>query len=121
LEDVDIRPINDAAMVLECRAEVRQVTVEEGIQAYIVSIIRATRSAINISWGASPRAAVALLLGSKALAAIRGRSFVTPDDVKEIVKPVLRHRIVLRSEAEIEGLSSDQVLDGVMAGIEVPR
>ena len=76
---------------------------------------------MNVSWGASPRAAVALLLCSKAFAAIRGRTFVTPDDVKEIAKPVLRHRIVLRSEAEIEGTSPDQVLDEVIAGIDVPR
>ncbi|HTG14222.1 MAG TPA: MoxR family ATPase, partial [Blastocatellia bacterium] len=103
------------------RSEVRRITVEEGVQRYIVSIIRATREAQNISWGASPRAAVALLLCSKALAALRGRSFVTPDDVKEISKPVLRHRIVLRSEAEIEGTSPDQALDDVIAGIEVPR
>ena len=121
LEDLDIKSFPDSAAILECRSQVRQVTVEEGIQSYIVSIVRATREAINISWGASPRAAVALLLCSKALAAIRGRSFVTPDDVKEVVKPVLRHRIVLRSEAEIEGTTSDQVLDEVVAGIEVPR
>jgi MoxR-like ATPase len=121
LEDVGIRPIPDAAAVLNCRSEVRGVTVEEGVQRYIVSIIRGTRSAVNVSWGASPRAAVALLLCSKALAAIRGRSFVTPDDVKGIAKPVLRHRIVLRSEAEIEGTSPDQVLDEVIARIDVPR
>src|SRR5215216_6004887 len=108
LDDIDIRPIGDLAAILGCRSQVRSVTVEEGIQRYIVSIIRATRNAINISWGASPRAAVALLLSSKALAALRGRSFVTPDDVKEITKPVLRHRIMLRSEAEIEGVSADQ-------------
>ena len=81
----------------------------------------ATRKAINISWGASPRACVALLLCSKALAAVRGRGFVTPDDVKDIAKPVLRHRIVLRSEAEIEGATADETLDEVIAGIEVPR
>jgi MoxR-like ATPase len=121
LEDINIHSINDPAAVLECRSQVRAITVEEGIQRYIVSIIRATRSALNISWGASPRAAVALLLCSKALAAMRGRSFVTPDDVKEIAKPVLRHRIILRAEAEIEGLTTDQALDEVMAGIEVPR
>jgi MoxR-like ATPase len=121
LEDVAIRPISDAAAILNCRSEVRSVTVEDGVQRYIVSIIRGTRSAVNVSWGASPRAAVALLLCSKALAALRGRSFVTPDDVKEIAKPVLRHRIVLRSEAEIEGTSPDQVLDEVIAGIDVPR
>src|SRR5882724_6241497 len=121
LEDVYIHPIPDAAAVLNCRSQVRAVTVEEGVQRYIVSIVRGTRSAVNVSWGASPRAAVALLLCSKALAAIRGRSFVTPDDVKEIAKPVLRHRIVLRSEAEIEGTSPDQVLDEVIASIDVPR
>jgi MoxR-like ATPase len=121
LDDLNINPVPDAAAIMNCRAEVRAVTVEEGIQRYIVAIVRGTRNAINISWGASPRAAVALLLCSKALAALRGRSFVTPDDVKEIAKPALRHRIVLRSEAEIEGQSPDQVLDEVIAGVEVPR
>jgi MoxR-like ATPase len=121
LEELHIEPVPDAAAVLNCRMQVREVTVEQGVQSYIVSIIRATRDAINVSWGASPRAAVALLLCSKALAAIRDRTFVTPDDVKEIAKPVLRHRIVLRSEAEIEGVSPDQVLDELIAGIEVPR
>jgi MoxR-like ATPase len=121
LEDLRITAMSDPAAILESRARVRQVTVEEGIQKYIVSIIRATRKAINISWGASPRAAVALLMASKAYAAIRGRDFVTPDDVKDIAKPVLRHRIVLRSEAEIEGTTSDQALEDVISGIEVPR
>jgi MoxR-like ATPase len=121
LEDIDIQPIPDAAAILDCRSQVRAVTVEDGVQRYIVAIVRGTRGAINLSWGASPRAAVALLLCSKALAAIRGRNFVTPDDVKEIAKPVLRHRIVLRSEAEIEGASPDQVLEEVIAGIDVPR
>jgi MoxR-like ATPase len=121
LEEIDIRPINDPAGMLECRSQVRKITVEEGIQRYMVSIVRATRGALNISWGASPRAAVALLLCSKAVAAMRGREFVTPDDVKEIAKPALRHRIVLRSEAEIEGATPDQVLDEVIAGVEIPR
>ena len=121
LEDIDIRPIPDPAAIMECRSRVRAVTVEDGILNYIVQIVRRTREAINISWGASPRASVALLLCSKSLAAIRGRTFVTPDDVKEIAKPALRHRLVLRSEAEIEGTSPDQVLDEVIAGIEVPR
>jgi MoxR-like ATPase len=121
LEDLGINPVEDPAAIIECRKAVREITVEEGIQRYIVSIVRGTRGAINISWGASPRAAVALLLCSKALAATRNRSFVTPDDVKEIARPVLRHRVVLRSEAEIEGVSADQVLDEVIAGIEIPR
>ncbi len=121
LEDIYIQPIADPGLMIQCRAEVRNVTVEEGVLRYMVSLIRATRNTLNISWGASPRAAVALLLCSKALAALRGRGFVTPDDVKEIARPVLRHRIVLRSEAEIEGATPDQVLDEVVAGIEIPR
>jgi MoxR-like ATPase len=121
LEDVHLVPLQDPALLLQCRTQVRNTIVEEGIQRYIVSIVRATRAAINITWGASPRACVALLLCSKALAAIRGRTFVTPDDVKDIAKPVLRHRIVLRSEAEIEGATADEILDEVIAGIEVPR
>jgi MoxR-like ATPase len=121
LDDMLINSLQDPALMLHCRSQVRNIIVEEGIQRYIVSIVRSTRSALNISWGASPRACVALLLCSKALAALRGRTFVTPDDVKDIAKPVLRHRIVLRSEAEIEGASADEVLDEVIAGIEVPR
>lgn len=121
LEDLHLQPLPDTASILECRAAVRQVTVEEGIQKYIVSIIRGTRNSASISWGASPRAAVALLLCSKALAALRGRTFVTPDDVKEMARPVLRHRVVLRPEAEIEGATSDQVIDEVTGSTEVPR
>jgi len=121
LDDLRLTPLQDLAAVLESRAQVRQVTVEDGVQRYIVSIIRGTRSRPSISWGASPRAAVALLLCSKALAAIRGRLFVTPDDVKEIALPVLRHRILLRPEAEIEGATPDQVITEVISGIEVPR
>ena len=75
----------------------------------------------NIGWGASPRASVALLLCSKALAALRGRDFVTPDEVKEMARPVLRHRIVLRSEAELEGVTPDQAINEVLNQVQVPR
>ena len=121
LDDLRLNPLPDLAAMLETRAQARQVTVEDGVQRYIVSIIRGTRSRPSISWGASPRAAVALLLCSKSLAAIRGRGFVTPDDVREIALPVLRHRILLRPEAEIEGATPDQVISEVISGIEVPR
>ena len=121
LEDVYLVPLPDPALLLQARTQIKSTLVEEGIQRYIVAIIRGTRTAINISWGASPRAGVALLLCAKALAAIRGRTFVTPDDVKDVAKPVLRHRLVLRSEAEIEGATADEIIDEVIAGIEVPR
>ncbi len=121
LDAVDLHQIPDPAAVGVCRAEVRSVRVEEGIGRYVVNIVRRTRQASNIAWGASPRACVGLLLASKAMAAMRGRDFVVPDDVKEIALPVLRHRIVLRSEAEIEGQTSDQVLTGLISGVDVPR
>ncbi|MEW6732896.1 MAG: MoxR family ATPase [Acidobacteriota bacterium] len=121
LEDVNLTPLNDLSLISQCRARVRNIVVEEGVQRYIVELVRRTRDIINLAWGASPRAAVALLICSKALAAIRGRQFVTPDDVKDIAKPVLRHRVVLRSEAEIEGLSADHVLDDLLTTLDVPR
>ncbi len=121
LDAVDLRQLEDPAAIAHCRLEVRNVRVEEGIGRYVVAIVRRTRDTPNISWGASPRASVSLLLCSKALAAIRGRDFVTPDDVKEIALPVLRHRIVLRSEAEIEGVTADQAVAGAIAQVEVPR
>src|SRR5215467_9697259 len=121
LDDLRLTPLQDLAAVLESRAHVRQVTVEDGVQRYIVSIIRGTRSRPSISWGASPRAAVALLLCSKALAAIRGRGFVTPDDVREVALPVLRHRLTLRAEAELDGVTADAVITDLLKLTEVPR
>jgi MoxR-like ATPase len=121
LDEVSFSALNGKDEILTCRQIVRQITVEEGIQHYIVEIVRRTRETISLAWGASPRGAVALLLGSKALAAMRGRGFVTPDDVRDLAKPVLRHRIILRSEAEIEGLRPDDVIDEILASVEVPR
>ena len=88
---------------------------------YIVSIVRGTRELPALTLGASPRAAVMLLLGSKALAVLRGRGYVTPDDVRDLAAPVLRHRIVLNPEAEIEGMTADQCVARVLERIEVPR
>jgi MoxR-like ATPase len=121
LEAIDLRPLPDASALSACRAEVRQVRVEEGIGKYVVAIVRRTRGVNNIAWGASPRASVALLLCAKALAALRGRDFVTPDEVKEMALPVLRHRVVLRSEAELEGVTADQAISEVLNQVQVPR
>lgn len=112
---------NAAEIIGECRRRVTAITVEEGVQRYIVEIVRRTREAPNLTWGSSPRASVALLLCSKSIAAIRGRAFVTPDDVKEVAHPVLRHRIILRSEAEIEGVTEDEVIDEIVSSVPVPR
>lgn len=121
LEAVNLIPLEDASAIPECRAQVRQVRVEPSIQNYLVTIVRRTREHPNLLWGASPRAAVALLLASKALAALRARDFVTPDDVRDIAYAVLRHRLLLRSEAEIEGATADGILDEILNAVEVPR
>ncbi|HMV99079.1 MAG TPA: MoxR family ATPase [Acidobacteriota bacterium] len=121
LQEMNLTPLSDLAIISECRRLVRTVTAEPGIQRYIVNIIRHSRNFIHLSWGASPRAAVALLMCSKANAAMQGRAFITPDDVKTVVKPVLRHRIVLHSEAQVAGITPDQVVDDLVARVEVPR
>ena len=99
LDQVNIVPLSDATMIQRCRAEVRDMRMEPGVQKYIVEIVRKTRSHPTILYGASPRGSVALLLCSKALAAIRGRDFPTPDDIRDVALPVLRHRLALRAEA----------------------
>lgn len=121
LDRMDIRPLADAAAVQHCRHEVRQMRMEPGVQRYIVEIVRRTRSHPTILYGASPRASIALLLCSKALAAIRGRDFPTPDDVRDVALPVLRHRLALRAEAELEGATSDAVISDIIKTVEVPR
>ena len=121
LEAVNLLPLDDVTAIPQCRAQVRQVRVEPGIQNYLVSIVRRTRDNPNLLWGGSPRASVALLLASKSLAALRGREFVTPDDVRDVARPALRHRVLLRSEAMIEEMTPDAILDEVLASVEVPR
>ena len=121
LDQIDVQPLADAGAVQNCRAEIKAMRTEAGIQKYIVEIVQKTRSHPTILYGASPRASVALLLCSKALAAIRGRDFPTPDDVRDVVKPVLRHRLVLRAEAELDGATTDAVIADIIKTVEVPR
>ncbi|HXC73042.1 MAG TPA: MoxR family ATPase [Pyrinomonadaceae bacterium] len=121
LDQVDIQPLRDADSILRCRAEVARARMEPGVQHYAVDLVRRTRSHPFIHYGASPRASVALLLCSKALAAIRGRDFVTPDDVRDVALPVLRHRLTLRAEAELDGITPDAVITEILRSAEVPR
>jgi MoxR-like ATPase len=86
-----------------------------------VAIVRATRNSAAVSLGASPRAAIAMMLASKAAAAMEGRDFLIPDDVKSIAPPILRHRMILKPEADLEGVTPDQVVAEVVAGIAVPK
>jgi MoxR-like ATPase len=121
LENANIQPLPDPAAVALCRAEVREMRMEPGVQKYIVDIVRKSRTHPTILFGASPRASIALLLCSRALAAIRGRDFPTPDDVRDVAAPVLRHRLALRAEAELEGATTDAVISDILKTVEVPR
>ena len=121
LQNVQIARLTDATLIQRCRAEVRALRMEPGVQKYIVEIVRRTRTHPTILYGASPRASVALLLCSKALAAIRGRDFPTPDDVRDVALPVLRHRLALRAEAELDGATTDAVISDIIKTVEVPR
>ncbi|MFP2899897.1 AAA family ATPase [Corallococcus sp. 4LFB] len=107
--------------LLEARAALSAVNVEPPVLGYIRKLVAATRSSPNIRLGAGPRAGVHLLLASKALAALRGRDFVTPDDVRFLVGPVLRHRLLLSPDAELDGATPTEVLREVVQGVEVPR
>ncbi|MEO6589789.1 MAG: MoxR family ATPase [Pyrinomonadaceae bacterium] len=121
LEQIDIQPLPDKDAINNCRNEVKAMKTEPGIQQYIVDIVQKTRTHPTILYGASPRASVALLLCSKALAAIRGRDFSTPDDVRDVALPVMRHRLALRAEAELDGATNDAVISDILKTVEVPR
>jgi MoxR-like ATPase len=103
------------------RDEIERVTVEDSVVGYIVRIVEETRRSGDLVLGASPRAGVHLLHAAKASAALDGRDFVTPDDVKSLVPATLRHRVVLKAEAEIEGVDADAALRRVLARLDVPR
>ena len=120
LDQITISSI-DPAWVAAGRAEVRAVKVEEQVLQYLLSVVRRTRSWPAISLGASPRAAVALLITAKAYAAKDGRDYLLPDDVKSAAMPCLRHRLQLKPEAELEGLDADRMLADVLAASPVPK
>ncbi|MDX9991086.1 MAG: MoxR family ATPase [Anaerolineales bacterium] len=121
LSSAKLQPVLSAAQVMQIRGQLRQVVVEEGILRYVAQINAASRQSPDIVLGASARAATHVLLASKTLAAIQGRDFVIPDDVKSIVPHVYRHRILLKPEAEIEGLDADTVIQRLLGLVEVPR
>jgi len=116
-----VTPIVEAAAIAECQAEARKVIVDERLRRYIIELAVATRQAAELVLGASPRAEVLLLLASKAAAAFEGRDYVTPDDIKGLLRPTFRHRLLLRPEAEVGGQTADSLLDAVIARVTPPR
>ena len=120
LEDAGIAPIPEG-LLAAARAEVRAIRVEPELYGYIVALARRTREWPTLLLGASPRAALSLMLVAQAAAAFEGRDYLVPDDVKRAVQPVLRHRVMLKPEAELEGFDADRALTDVIAAVPVPR
>ncbi len=120
LEEIALTPL-DRALLPAARREIESVRVEPALHSYVVSLARRTRDWPAISLGASPRAAVGLFFVARALAGLDGRDYLLPDDVKAAALPVLRHRILLKPEADLEGLTADQVIQQVIAAVEVPK
>jgi MoxR-like ATPase len=116
-----VRRVADAASLAALRAACRRVRVEPSLVGYITAIVRATRGAPVLTLGASPRGSVALLKMAQASALLDGRSFVVPDDVKALAPAVLRHRVAVAPELELEGVAADTALQGIIEQIEVPR
>lgn len=121
LEDFALSSVLQAADVVAIQQSVKQVIVEERILTYIVAIVSAARTWASVTVGPSPRAGVNLLIAARTMAACRGRDFVTPDDIKELAPWVLRHRLRLRPEAEIEGGTPDETIRQIMESVEAPK
>ena len=120
LEDVAIVPVPEG-LLAAARAEVRAIRIEPELYRYILALARQTREWPTLLLGASPRAALSLMLVAQAAAAFDGRDYLVPDDAKRAVQPVLRHRVMLKPEAELEGFDADRVLADVVAAVPVPR
>ncbi|MBN2596137.1 MAG: MoxR family ATPase [Marinifilaceae bacterium] len=120
-ETFEITEVLNSEQINLLRQQVQEIHIEENLQKYIVQIVQSTRNHPGIILGASPRASVAVMMAAKALSAIRGRDFVTPDDIKEVAIPALHHRLILTPEKEMEGVLPKQIIAQIMEGIEIPR
>ncbi|PKQ64475.1 magnesium chelatase [Labilibaculum filiforme] len=120
-ETLEINKVLNSEQINMLRQQVQEIHIDENLQKYIVQIVQSTRNHPGIILGASPRASVAVMMAAKALSAIKGRDFVTPDDIKEVVIPALHHRLILTPEKEMEGILPKQIITQIMEGIEIPR
>ena len=121
LAGAGVRPVAGAADLEAGRAAVSRVTLAPDVIGYVVDLARATRQSPSLQLGVSPRGATALMSAARAWAWLSGRDYVIPDDVKALARPALRHRVELRAEAELEGVTAEAVLDGVLGSVPVPR
>src|SRR5271154_5506989 len=116
-----VKPVLSASEIVTYREQINNLHIENKILEFIASIVQETRNNKALYLGASPRASVAMLKGAKAIAAINGRDFITPDDVIAVAHVVLRHRLILTPEKEMEGVTVDETIDAILKKIEVPR
>lgn len=116
-----VKAVLSAKEVAKFKSVVGEVRIEANLLKYIAQIIEMTRNGAQLFLGASPRASIGILTASKALAAINGRDFVTPEDIKESLFPVLNHRLILTPDKEIEGITVDQIIDEIIEQVEIPR
>jgi MoxR-like ATPase len=121
LEKAGLKRLPEGEWISRLQKQVTEVKVEEGIIGYVQNVLEQTRHSPSLYLGASPRGGIALLKSSQCLAAMEGRGYITPDDIKTMALPVLRHRVILRPEAELEGLTPDQVIVRILESIPVPR
>jgi len=121
LESADLQAVLPAGGVAQAREAINQVKVEAGVLNYVAQLAAASRQSPDLVLGASPRASIHVLLAAKTYAALQGRDYVTPDDVKFVIAPVYRHRLLLKPEAEIEGLDPDAVIRRLLGQVKVPR
>ncbi|MGZ4731929.1 MAG: AAA family ATPase [Terriglobales bacterium] len=120
LDQIEMATV-EPGLLQQAREEIRAVKVQETLFAYIIQIARRTRDWPALSLGSSPRAAVNLLTFSKAVAAMDGRDYLIPDDIKQAALPVFRHRVVVKPEADLEGITPDQVIQDVIRAVELPK
>ncbi len=121
LATAGIAQVATADEVLAAQREVRAIFVSEPVQGYVYALVARTRQSNDLTLGASPRAGLALLAATQAAAAIEGRTFATPDDVKSVAPLVLAHRLIVRPEAEIEGITAERVVERILAAVDVPK
>lgn len=121
LEKADLKAVCTGDDILRCREVVSKVRVDDALLEYIINIITETRNNVAIDIGSSPRGSIAMLQCAKACAAYNGRDYVTPEDIKKMAIPTLRHRIILKPELELEGIRSEQVLSDILSKVKVPR
>ncbi|GMN11799.1 MoxR family ATPase [Croceitalea sp. MTPC9] len=116
-----IKSVLSAKQIAEYQNVIKQIIVEDNLLKYIAAIVNNTRTNANLYLGASPRASIAIMDASKALAAINGRDFITPEDIKKVASPILSHRIILTPEREMEGFTAEKVVQQLIETIEIPR